>query len=50
MFTKDKLRLAFEGLSKLDKWDEYSVKGGRWVKDRPVFDSHENMINAIVNN
>lgn len=50
MFTKDKLRLAFEGLSKLDKWDEYSVKGGRWVKARPVFDSHENMINAIVNN
>ena len=50
MFTKECLRTAFEKLSKVDKWDNYCVKGGRWVKDRPVFDSHEDMINAAVNN
>lgn len=50
MFTKECLRTAFENLSKIDKWDNYCVKGGRWVKDRPVFDSHEDMINALVNN
>jgi len=49
MFTKECLRTAFEKLSKVDKWDNYCVKGGRWIDDRPVFDSHEDMINTLVN-
>lgn len=50
MFTKECLRTAFEKLSKVDKWDNYCVKGGRYTDDRPVFESHEDMINALVNN
>lgn len=50
MFTKECLRTAFEKLSKVDKWNKYYVKGGRYTDDRPVFESHENMINALVNN
>lgn len=50
MFTKECLRIAFEKLSKVDKWDKYCVKGGRWINDRFAFDSHEEMINKLISN
>ena len=55
MFTKESLRKAFERLSKLDRWNDYVVEGGKsigyFVDDEPyLFSSHEAMIEALVNN